>query len=239
MLSLRRPKADALLRATIRNRFTPETSLAVCVKALAARLLPEAGSPARAAMRCTVSRGGGRGLRRPADAGVNVIASLAPLEPAPAAPASIKITPRVRFSRVSTARFKCVGAYAEHLLARADALQAGADEGLLRNEHGRIACASAANVFAIDGASVVTPALADGAMPGCVRTVVERCCEQLGVRFVEGPIDALLDRPMFLTNSLIGVRRAIFDGEAPPSALVEDLKSAYERAVALDGQVRT
>jgi hypothetical protein len=39
MLSLRRPKADALLRATIRNHFAPESLLAACVKALAALLL--------------------------------------------------------------------------------------------------------------------------------------------------------------------------------------------------------
>jgi len=204
--------------------------------AIASRLLPDAGSPARAALRCTVSRGGGRGLSPPAGAGVNVVASLSPLGDPPVAPARLVKTARVRFARASTARFKCVGAYAENLLARADAHAAGADEGLMCNEDGRIVCASAANVFAIDESGIVTPALAAGATPGCVRERVTRICYRLGIRFVEAPIDALLDRPLFLTNSLIGLRRAMLGAADEPSALFDDLRMAYEMDVAQDRQ---
>lgn len=189
--------------------------------------LAAAGSPQRAAVRITWTGGpGGRGLDPPPRPGPRLVVRA---YPAPASQAPVPLaTPRVRRNdRSPASRLKTLS-YLDNVLARAEARAAGAEEALMLNTAGEVACAAAANVFWIDGETVLTPALACGVLDGVMRAQVLAACERLGVarREVRAEPGSLAGRPMFLTNSLIGVRAVSrLDGtDLPDSALMERLR---------------
>ena len=100
------------------------------------------------------------------------------------------------------ARCKCLS-FLDNILARREAEKLGADEALLLNTAGRLAEAAAANLFLVLGGELLTPPLADGALPGVMRADV---MERLGGR--ECPLaveDLARASEAFLTNSL-GIR---------------------------------
>jgi branched-chain amino acid aminotransferase/4-amino-4-deoxychorismate lyase len=86
---------------------------------------------------------------------------------------------------------------------------AGADEALILNTDGHVACASAANLFWLAQGRLLTPALDCGVLAGVTRAQVLQRASQGGLETAEvmlGP-DALDGaEAIFLTNSLMGVR---------------------------------
>lgn len=71
--------------------------------------------------------------------------------------------------------------YLDAILARREADDAGAHEAIMLNTRGRVAEATAANVFCVIGGEVVTPPVMDGALPGTMRACVmeaERVAER-------------------------------------------------------------
>jgi branched-chain amino acid aminotransferase len=187
-----------------------------------------------AACRITVTRGGGpRGLAPPQgdQARIDAVAALSAM---PAAPEriSLMVSNRIRLAGASTTSFKCIGAYAENMLAKADARAAGKDEAIMLNQYGRAACCSAANLFLILDGSVLTPPPAEGAMAGVVRSMIADAAKSLGVRYCEAPLapEQLTRGALIVTNSLIGVVGADIDGAAAAAAdiaLAAKVQSAY------------
>jgi branched-chain amino acid aminotransferase/4-amino-4-deoxychorismate lyase len=169
--------------------------------------LTAAGSPHRAAVRLNWSAGpGGRGLDLPAQPQPVISATAAPLGQ-PDGPARLVTAAVRRNDRSPAARLKTL-AYLDNVLARAEARAAGADEALMLNTEGEVACAAAANVFWIRGGAVCTPALDCGVLDGIIRAEALAACARLGVPVQEvraKPIQ-LIGAPIFLTNSLTGVR---------------------------------
>jgi branched-chain amino acid aminotransferase/4-amino-4-deoxychorismate lyase len=174
-------------------------------------------SAARVAVRLTWTAGsGGRGLDRPRIVTprpfVSAAASERPVDPA------ILLTSTVRRNAVSPAsRLKSLS-YLDNVLARREVAVQGADEALMLNTDGHLACAAAANLFWIKDDRLHTPALDCGVLDGMMRGAVIATAERLAVKVFEvhaGP-DALKDADaVFLTNSLIGVRRVgRLDGRA-------------------------
>ena len=199
-----------------------------------ADLLAEAGLNAvhkaglfaeRAAVRLTWTAGsGGRGLDRPALPEPRLIASAAPSWVSDAE--STLVTSAVRRNDGSpTSRIKSL-AYLDNVLARREARAAGADDALMLNTRGHVACAAAANVFWFMGARLCTPSLACGVLVGVVRGRVLAEARRQGIETaeVEVELDALADATcLFLTNSLIGVRRVMaLDGRVIPSNPLAD-----------------
>jgi branched-chain amino acid aminotransferase/4-amino-4-deoxychorismate lyase len=181
----------------------------------------------RAAVRLTLTAGsGGRGLDRPAPVSLRLAATAAPA-PKPGTPARI-VTARVRRNDQSpAARLKTLS-YLDNVLARAEARAAGADEALMLNTRGAIACAAAANLFWIAEGRLFTPQLACGVLAGTMRARVIGLAAGLGVTAEEvaaGPEALAAAEAVFLTNALIGVREVIaLDGRAlAPHALVQRL----------------
>jgi branched-chain amino acid aminotransferase/4-amino-4-deoxychorismate lyase len=84
----------------------------------------------------------------------------------------------------------------------------GADEAVMCNTDGHLACAAAANLFWIKGGVIFTPDLACGALAGLMRAQVLAAADALGqaVQVVKMGPEAL-DRAqaIFLTNSLNGL----------------------------------
>lgn len=201
-----------------------------------------------AAVRITLTRGPGpRGLLPPDPPTPTLLITAAPLDAPATAPAALVIADERRLTGSVTARFKTLSALGA-VLARRQAAGAGADEALVLNEHGRVAGASAANVFAMIGSELITPPLDEGALPGVTRKAVIAAATALGQPVVERPLspDDLVDRAQlaFLTSSLIGLRQvASIDGRligddgrvhpGEPSELSTDrfasLRRHYER----------
>lgn len=189
-----------------------------------------------AAARVTVSRGPGgpRGLLPPQAIAPTMLVSLSAYE-APRAPARLVVAARRRFSAGAASGFKAIGGYLDNMLALDEARRIGADDAVMLNERGGVAGATAANVFVIgpDGA-LATPRVEDGALPGVVRRHVLAAARALGLRADEKEIGpaALGGGLVFLTNSLIGLRRGGF-GDEPPSRKAEEifsaLRSCYQR----------
>lgn len=67
---------------------------------------------------------------------------------------------------------KSTGGYLNPSLARLEAVRGGDHEAILLNQAGRVAEASAANVFAVVGGTLVTPSLDEGILPGITRDAV-------------------------------------------------------------------
>ena len=152
------------------------------------------------ALRLTLTRGpAGRGLLPPAGTDPTLMITASALD-APAAPASAIIATVTRRNEHSPlAGCKCLN-FLDNILARQEAEKRGADEALLLNTAGRLAEASAANLFLVLDGELLTPPLADGALPGVMRADV---MERLGGRESPlAPADLSRASEAFLTNSL-------------------------------------
>ena len=170
--------------------------------------------------------GGGRGLDRPA---VLTPRLWCAATPAPAGLGAARlVTVGVRRNEGSPlSRLKSL-AYLDNVLARAEAQARGADEALMLNNRGVLACAAAANLFWIEAGQLFTPALACGVLSGVVRAAVLSAAAAIGLAAHE--IQAwpeALDRAdgVFLTNSLIGLRpvRRLDERTLPIPALIGEL----------------
>ena len=191
-----------------------------------------------AALRLTLSHGvGPRGLLAPADPHPTLLLTATAASAPPEAMTAVTVTVR-RNEHSPTASIKHMS-YLDNIIARNEAARSGADEAIMLNTAGNIAEASAANVFAIDsGGTLVTPALAEGALPGVTRRAVIELAAGLdiGVREIILSIERLAEADeAFLTNSLIGVcplvaldGRPIGDGAPGPATRA--LKNAYAAA---------
>lgn len=131
--------------------------------------------------------------------------------PAPEPAGSVALaTVTVRRNEGSpTSRIKSLS-YLDNVLARREAAAAGADEALMLNTRGEVACAAAANVFWFDGDRLVTPALECGVLDGTVRARVLDLAAKAGIEVGEvrvGPSALDAATGIFLTNSLTGVQR--------------------------------
>jgi branched-chain amino acid aminotransferase/4-amino-4-deoxychorismate lyase len=187
--------------------------------------LKAADYPARAAVRLNWSAGaGGRGLDPPEPLRPQLTASAARSEPA-VGPLRLAVAATRRNELSPASRLKTL-AYLDNVLARGEARAAGADEALMLNSRGEVACAAAANIFWIKDEGVCTPALACGVLDGIMRAEVRAACARLRIGFseVRAGIGALRGAPAFITNSLIGVREVSrLDGHALPRSSVTAL----------------
>ena len=184
---------------------------------------------ARAAVRLAWTAGsGGRGLDRPERSHPRLTVSCAPAIAA-RGPARLYLSSVRRNEGSPASRHKTL-AYLDNVLARREARAAGADEAIMLNNAGALACCAAANLFWVQGGRLFTPALNCGVLAGLVRAQVLNCAAVLGVSFdevVAAPEALAAADAVFITNSLIGVRFA----EHPLTAEGEELVRALADAV--------
>jgi branched-subunit amino acid aminotransferase/4-amino-4-deoxychorismate lyase len=186
----------------------------------------------RAAVRLTLTAGsGGRGLDRPAAPAIRLVARAAAVQPT-TAPAELILARTRRNEGSPAARLKTLS-YLDNVLARAEALAAGADEAVMLNNRGELACAAAANLFWIADDRLYTPALSCGVLNGVTRARVLAKAVAWGVeaKVVATGAPALEKaQAAFLTNSLIGVRpvRRFEAVTYAPHGLVERLRTGLE-----------
>ena len=168
-------------------------------------------------VRLTLTRGpGARGLATPPHPMPTFVVSVAPLPP-PAEPARVVIAKTTRRNEHSPlSRIKHTN-YLDNILARREAEAVGADDALLLNTMGNVAESTVANIFVLVDGYMLTPRVADGALPGIMRLEAIKL-----TKAEERTIDVhmlMRSSEVFLTNAL-GVRpithidaKPIGDGE--------------------------
>lgn len=162
----------------------------------------------RAAVRLTLTAGsGGRGLDRPEPPAPRLFATAA-ASPRPGLPARLAVVQIRRNDASPVSRLKSL-AYLDNVLARREAQAAGADEAVMLNTRGELACCAAANLFWISEGRLWTPALDCGVLAGITRSALMARAEALGVEVAVarmGPEALTRAEAVLITNSLIGVR---------------------------------
>jgi branched-chain amino acid aminotransferase len=126
-----------------------------------------------------------------------------------------------------------------HILARAEADAAGADDALLLNTHGQLAEATASNLFWISENALLTPPATAGGLIGITRGVVFDLGRKLGM-----PTGEIDEKPpalgraagVFLTSSGSDITEVgALDGKAlHRSPLVRRLQAAYETLLRME-----
>lgn len=173
------------------------------IEALVRETVPAHGD---GALRVTVTRGpGGRGLSGAIAGSSTLIGRFTPMDlPYPAPPVRLTVSDIRRNPSSPTNRHKTL-AYTDNIMALRAAQAAGFDDALFLSGEGQVACASAANLFALFGGRLVTPPVADGALPGVLRGWLMEAGADAGLDVVAETLalDQLLDADcIFLTNSL-------------------------------------
>lgn len=96
----------------------------------------------------------------------------------------------------------------EQVLARREWSGTRWHEGLMMNANNHVICGTMSNVFAVHGASLLTPSVTSCGVAGVMRAAVRRQAASLGFTCEEGELalDALAGADeLFLTNALIGI----------------------------------
>ena len=163
---------------------------------------------ARLAVRITWTVGsGGRGLDRPDRPAPRIWASAAPA-PRPAAPARLALS-AIRRNPTSPASSLKTLSYLDNVEARRRAVLQGADEALMLDMDGHLACAAAANLFWVAGGRLHTPPDLGAILPGVMRRTLIVAAGRIGLDVTPAraaPETLFAAEGVFLTNSLIGVR---------------------------------
>ncbi|HEX3496766.1 MAG TPA: aminotransferase class IV [Methylocella sp.] len=190
--------------------FVQAADLSKLRSAIARYIAAEEASSA--VLRVTVTRGAGpRGLAPPEAPRPTIFMTLSPMPAVRKTPLSVHIATVTRRNEHSPlSRIKALP-YLDNLLALAEARGQGADDALMLNTRGTIACASVANVFLIREGRLETPPISDGALPGTMRALVLCLAQQAGLAPVENSLNAsgLAEADhVFLTNSISRVMEA-------------------------------
>ncbi|MFO0542171.1 MAG: aminotransferase class IV [Phenylobacterium sp.] len=184
----------------------------------------------RAAVRLTLTAGrSARGLTRDPSAAARLLISAGP---APEAGTPVRLaTVSVRRNPASPASRHKTLSYIDSIMAVREATSLGAEEAVLLNVRGRLACAAAANlVFRIRG-NLVTPSLSEGVLPGVTRARLKQALPEMEERPLTRREAEAADG-LVLTNALRGLRPAVsWDGRDLPGS--DALKSRLEEALSL------
>lgn len=143
-------------------------------------------------------------------------------------------------------RVKCLGKYASNILAKHEANQRGAGEGLMLNHQGEIAECTGDNIFLIQNGVIRTPHPSAGILKGITRDTVIELARQNGLEVHEEvltPFDVYACDEAFLTGTaaeVIGMvtldGHAIGDGRPGPITrkLMGLFRAHTETGVAFD-----
>jgi branched-chain amino acid aminotransferase len=126
------------------------------------------------------------------------------------APIACHISPIERISSCAIpGQIKVSGAYVNSLHARRTAERSGFADGIMLDRQGRVAEASAANIFFIEGETLITPPANPDVFPGVTRRVVMEVAKNIGIRvreldIVPGDLERM--EGAFLCSTLMEIR---------------------------------
>jgi len=125
--------------------------------------------------------------------------------------------------------------YTDAVVGLLEAQEHGADEALFLDGDDHCSEASASNLFMVTGATLVTPPISCGALPGITRATVLQLAVELGIGAVERECtldDLLRADEAFLTSSLRGIAPLVRVngheiGTGMPGALTRRVSAAH------------
>lgn len=116
--------------------------------------------------------------------------------------------------------------YLNNVMAKVEAIQAGAMEAVMLNEQGYVSECTGDNIFLLKDGTLLTPPVADGALDGVTRRVILELADKLGIPWKEQTMtryDIFIADECFLTGTAAEVipvieldRRPIGDGKPGP-----------------------
>jgi branched-chain amino acid aminotransferase len=116
--------------------------------------------------------------------------------------------------------------YLNNVMAKVEAIQAGAMEAVMLNEQGYVSECTGDNIFLLKNGVLLTPPVADGALDGVTRRVILELADQLQIPWKEQTLtryDIFISDECFLTGTAAEVipvialdRRPIGDGKPGP-----------------------
>ncbi len=86
-------------------------------------------------------------------------------------------------------RGKISAAYITSALAKTEAVESGFDEGILLNSQGKVAEASATNIFIVRNDKLITPGCDQDILEGITRDSILTIAKDLGLETIERPVD--------------------------------------------------
>ena len=133
--------------------------------------------------------------------------------------------------------------YLNNVMAKVEAIQAGALEAVMLNEQGSVAECTGDNLFILRDGVLHTPQVSDGALDGITRRVILELADQLGIPKVERSLtryDLFVADEFFLTGTAAEVipvvsldRRVIGDGT--PGPLTKRFIAAFKELASTTG----
>lgn len=102
--------------------------------------------------------------------------------------------------------------YLNNIMAKVEAIQAGAEEGIMLNERGLVAECTGDNLFIVRDGRIITPPITAGALDGITREVVFEIANELGIPIREAEIsrhDIYTADECFLTGTAAEVIAAV------------------------------
>ena len=192
-----------------------------------------------ACARITLTRGPGpRGLLPAAQIQPTLMITVTPPPTLPVQPYRVIISHIKRNEQSPLANIKSL-CYLDQVLAKLAAVNQGVDDCILLNTQGRVACASAANIFILQGQHFITPQLTEGALPGITRQVILDLGQRYAIPISEGsilPAALMQAQGICLTNRLIGIhpviqinQQRIHHGQVHP--LISRLQKLYHLVI--------
>lgn len=186
-------------------------------------------APEQAVLKLVLTRGaGGRGYAPPAVPVPGLVLSLHELSPAPGALRLRWCTTRLSL-QPALAGIKHLNRL-DQVLARAEWSDPDIHDGLMLDAGGRLACATAANLFALIDGQWLTPSLADGGVAGLARAWV--LARQPGAAEASlGPESLASAEALFLCNAVRGILPVgqLEDMHWPSHPATESLRRALAR----------
>jgi branched-chain amino acid aminotransferase len=168
-------------------------------------------------LRVTLTRGSrARGLA--ADGGSpSLLLTLDPFDPTLMFRPVTLAKSTIRRSPASIAARHKTLSYIDNIAAAREAAERAAEDALMLNTKGRVACTSIANIFFLKGHTLVTPARDEGILTGIMRQALIHAAPRLGLAVEERavkPAELKTADAVFLTNSLRFIRPvAMLDGK--------------------------
>lgn len=161
-----------------------------------------------AGARVTVTHGeSARGILPVTPPPPNFVISVFEYTHSPKADFSALIATTRKNEHTIAARIKSIS-YLDNILAKQEAMNQGYDEAILLNTASNVADGAITNIFMVNNDRIYTPPIADGALPGVIRSIL---LEELNAEFpvIKKSIstDELLSADeVFLTNALMGIQ---------------------------------
>jgi len=183
-------------------------------------------------LRVTLTRGPtGRGLALNGDK-PTLIAALNPFDRATLSQSVQLITASIsRHAASPASRFKTLS-YIDAVLAAREVADR-ADDALMLNEHGRVACSTVANIFLLKEQSLITPSSGEAILPGITRAKLNGGARELGLELQLRPVEyeeLHAAEAVFLTTSLrLATPVSSIDGKSSGTRDISFINAFFER----------